>query len=195
MDHPSNNKCGWVCIDYKNFLHLRVYDISLLDECINFELEIGDKLCRFIALYRSPSQTQDDFLLFSQNFELTFENLSENNPYLLVAIRDFDAKLRHWYSQDSNTFEGISIENIAFQFGLHQLGLHHHVTTSSLHHNLTWSLIQGPTLHYIQTVTTKLFMQNLISKFIIPHVILARFGTIKIQMMILSKKQLTLNNY
>ena len=84
----------------------RVYDISLLDECINFELEIGDKLCRFIALYRSPSQTQDDFLLFSQNFELTLEKLSENNPYLLAAIGDFNAKLRHWYSEDTNTLEG-----------------------------------------------------------------------------------------
>ena len=60
------------------------------------------------------------FLSFSQNFELTFKKLSDNNPYLLVAIRDFDAKLRHWYSQDDNTFEGISVENITSRFRLHQ---------------------------------------------------------------------------
>ena len=95
-DHPSNNKRGGVCICYKNFLPLRVYDINLLDECINSELKIGEKLCRFVVLYRSPSQTQDDFLSFSQNFELTLEMLSENNPYLLVDIDDFNAKLRHW---------------------------------------------------------------------------------------------------
>ena len=113
-DHPSNNKNGVVRIYYKNFLPLRVCDISLLDECLNFELKIGDKLCRFVALYTSPSQTQDDFLSFSQNFELTLKKLSENNPYLLVAISDFNAKLRHWYSQDTNNFEGISVENVAF---------------------------------------------------------------------------------
>ena len=54
-------------------------------------------------------------------FELTLEKLLENNAYLLVAIGDFNAKLRHWYSQDANTFEGISVENVAFQFGLHQI--------------------------------------------------------------------------
>ena len=82
---------------------------------------MGDKFCRFVALYRSPSQTQDDFLFFSQNFGLTLEKLSENNPYLLVAIGDFNEKLRHWYSQDTNTFEGISVKEVAPQFELHQI--------------------------------------------------------------------------
>ena len=99
-DHLSSKR-GGVCIYYKNFLSLKVCDVSLLDECIKFELKIG-----FVALYRCPSQTQDDFLLFSQNFELTLEKLSENNPYLLAAIGDFNAKLRHWYSEDTNTLEG-----------------------------------------------------------------------------------------
>ena len=60
-DHVSISKRGDVYIYYKNFLLLRVCDVSLLDECVNFELKIGDKLCRFVALYRPPSQTQDDF--------------------------------------------------------------------------------------------------------------------------------------
>ena len=55
-DHVSISKRGGVYIYYKIFLPLRVCDISLLDECINFELKIGDKLCRFVALYRPPSQ-------------------------------------------------------------------------------------------------------------------------------------------
>ena len=75
------------------------------------ELKISDKLCRFVALYRSPSQTQNDFLQFPQNFELTLEKLPENNAYLLVAIGDFNAELRHWYKQDTNSLEGISVEN------------------------------------------------------------------------------------
>ena len=54
-----------------NILPLKACDISLLDECIKFELEIVDKLCRFVALYRSPSQSQNDFLSFSKNVELT----------------------------------------------------------------------------------------------------------------------------
>ena len=64
--HTSIDKRGVVCIYYENIFPLRVCNISLLDECINFELKIGNKLCRFVALYRSPSQTQDD--IFSQIF-------------------------------------------------------------------------------------------------------------------------------
>ena len=114
-------KRGGNCIYYKNLLPLRVCDISLFDEYINFELKIGDERCHFVALYRSPSQIQEDFLSFSQNFELTLEKLSENNPYLFVAIGDFNAKLRHWYSPDNNIFEEISVESVASQFGLHQI--------------------------------------------------------------------------
>ena len=33
-----------------------------------------------IALYRSLSQTQVKFLTFLENFELTFDKLSENSP-------------------------------------------------------------------------------------------------------------------
>ena len=69
-DHPSNNKRGGVCVYYKNILPLRVLDIQYLHECINFELKIGDKLCNFVALYRSPSHTQDEFEKFSDNLEL-----------------------------------------------------------------------------------------------------------------------------
>ena len=72
-------------------------------------------LCDFVALYRSSSQTQDDILSFSQYFELTLGKLSENNSYLLVAIGDSNAELRHWYSQNTNTFEEISVENVASQ--------------------------------------------------------------------------------
>ena len=60
-DHPSNHKRGGVCIYYKNFLPLRILSIQYLPECINFELNIGGKICNFISLYRSPSQTQDEF--------------------------------------------------------------------------------------------------------------------------------------
>ena len=48
--------------------------------------------------------------------------MSENYPYcLLDTIGDFNAKLRQWYSQGTNTYERISVENIASQFGLRQI--------------------------------------------------------------------------
>ena len=58
-DHPSNNKRGGFCVYYKLTLPLRILNISKLYKCINFEVSITNKICRFIQLYRFPSQKQD----------------------------------------------------------------------------------------------------------------------------------------
>ena len=54
-DQPSNKRHGGICIYYKNFLPLKVTGVRLLEECIAFDLIISNKLCSFVALYRSPS--------------------------------------------------------------------------------------------------------------------------------------------
>ena len=73
-------------------LPLRVINIGYFHECLSFELQIGNKICNFAALYRSPSQSHDDFETFADNFEMTLELLAQENPFLLIAICDFNAK-------------------------------------------------------------------------------------------------------
>ena len=58
-DHPSNSKCGGVCVNYKCSLSFRVSNVKCLQESISFGLRIGGKCCKFSCLYRSLSQTQD----------------------------------------------------------------------------------------------------------------------------------------
>ena len=65
-DRPSNNAGGIVCIYYKASLPRGVIGIYFLQECITFEVMIGDKQFNFVALYRSPSQKQDEFDSFSK---------------------------------------------------------------------------------------------------------------------------------
>ena len=120
-DHPLNSKRGGVCIYYKNYLPLRIISVNYLSECINFEIMIGNKICNFITLYRSPSQNQDDFQAFIDNLEMNLETLAQRNPFLMVVLGDFNAKSKHWCSQDSTNFEGITIENVTSQSGLSQI--------------------------------------------------------------------------
>ena len=120
-DHPLNSKRGGVCIYYKNYLPLRIISVNYLSECINFEIMIGNKICNFITLYRSPSQNQDDFQAFIDNLEMNLETLAQRNPFLMVVIGNFNAKSKHWCSQDSNNFKVIIIENVTSQFGLSQI--------------------------------------------------------------------------
>ena len=68
-DHPSNTKRGKGYVYYKSSLPLRVKNIGHLHECLGFELQISDKICNFVALYRSPRQSQDDFETFGDNFD------------------------------------------------------------------------------------------------------------------------------
>ena len=89
-DHPSNKKGGGVCIYYRSYLPLRIISINYLNEYVRFELMVGDKLCNFIALYRSPSQSQDQFESFKENLELNLESAVQNNPFLVVLLGDFN---------------------------------------------------------------------------------------------------------
>ena len=82
---------------------MNVIDIQLLNECINFKIRIGGKLCGFLCLYRSPSQTRYIFEIFADNFELTLDSVINKNPFLIVALGDFDTKTTNWYKNDINS--------------------------------------------------------------------------------------------
>ena len=50
-NHPTNTKRGGVCIYYHNSLPLKVIDIQLLNECINFEIRIrGNCAASFVYI-------------------------------------------------------------------------------------------------------------------------------------------------
>ena len=68
------------------------YKYGYLLEFLSFKLKIGDKIGNFAALYRSPSQSQDDFETFPDNFEMKLEILVQKTPFLITAIADFNAK-------------------------------------------------------------------------------------------------------
>ena len=119
-DHPTNTKRCGICIYYDNSLPLKVIEIQLLNECINFEIKISGKLCSFLCLYRSPSQTRDIFETFTDNFELTLNWIINKNSFLIVALGSFNAKTTNWYKNDISSYEGLKIDTITSQFGLKQ---------------------------------------------------------------------------
>ena len=117
-DNPTNTNRGGVCIYHHNSLPLKVIDIDVLNECINFEMRIGGKLCSFLYLYRSSSQTRDIFETFADNFDLTVDTIFNKNPFLVVALGDFNGKTTNLYKNNTNSYEGLKIDTITSQFGL-----------------------------------------------------------------------------
>ena len=117
-DHPSGNRRGRVCIYYKESLPIKMLNINYLQECISFDLKIGNKLCSITSLYRSPSQTADEFDNFLNNLSLTLESVIQRNPLLTVVIGDFNARSSKWWSHDKTTKEGIRLEKLFSQYAL-----------------------------------------------------------------------------
>ena len=120
-DHPSDTKRGGVCLYFKTCLPVKIVDFCFLTECINFEITIENKLCNFIFLYRSPSQTSDQFQDFMKNFELNLETVINKNPFMLTVLGDFNAKSSNWYRDDITTLEGNEIDYATSLFDQKQL--------------------------------------------------------------------------
>ena len=120
-DLPSNCKRGGVCIFYKATIPLRVLNISNLNEYINFEVSIANKICRFIHLCRSPSQTQDEVQIFRSNLELNLDSLSSCNQFLTIIIGNFNAKSKKLCEIDKTSFEDSQLQLLTSKFGLSQI--------------------------------------------------------------------------
>ena len=63
----------------------------------------------FISLYRSPSQTVDNFDSFVDDLELNIDAMTDNSSFLVVAIGDFNARSSSWCIIDNSNYEGIKI--------------------------------------------------------------------------------------
>ena len=63
-DHPSNIKRGGVCIYYKVSLAVHIVNITLLTECLVFEVTVQNKKGYLAVVYRYPSQSTSEFESF-----------------------------------------------------------------------------------------------------------------------------------
>ena len=99
-DQPSNAKKGGVWIYFKNSLPLKVLDIQLLQECINFEIKIAD-------LPVNPKIES-----FADNLELNIDSIVHRIPYLIVVLGDFNAQTKEWYALGKTIYEGTRIDGM-----------------------------------------------------------------------------------
>ena len=106
MSHPI------ICIYFNSFLPIQILSMSMLDECINLEIRIGDKLCNLICLHWSSIQNMKEFETFVKNLDLNLELIFTKNPYLTLVIGDFNSKSQNWNKGDNTTASGIKLEII-----------------------------------------------------------------------------------
>ena len=120
-DHPADVRRGGVCIYYKKCLPIQILHISKPSECIVLELDCNGKKLLFSTLYRSPSQSLDEFENFLTDFEDCLSSMCSKNPDLITILGDFNAKSSNWWTGDNTSYEGLRIDSLTSFYGLEQL--------------------------------------------------------------------------
>ena len=100
---------------------VNVLNINQLNECLIVEILYNNKKCHLITLYRSPSQSDIEFDEFITNFEVLLDRVYSLNPYCVIILGDFNAKLKKWKTDDVDTKEGTRIDEVTSSFALSQI--------------------------------------------------------------------------
>ena len=120
-DNPNNTKRRGVCIYYRDSLPVKVINLNILNECLVCKLSFGSHRVRLVSIYRTPSQSSNEYDTFLLNFEQLLTYLNSIKPHVLLVTGDFNVRSSSWWSDDIDTVEGTRFESITSYYGLHQI--------------------------------------------------------------------------
>ena len=121
VDDPDNVKKGGFCVYYKETLAVHFLQTKL-DQCIVSEVTFkNNKKGHVISLYRSPSQTPDQFDNFLQLFEELLQDIFKLKSSFVLITGDFNCRNSNWYLGDPVTPQGVRVEALTYFYGLNQL--------------------------------------------------------------------------
>ena len=73
------------------------------------------------VIYRSPSQSINEFDSFLSNLEKLVSDINNRKPALSIITGDFNARSQSWWSNDINTTEGSKMLALSPSNGFSQL--------------------------------------------------------------------------
>ena len=79
--------------------------MNILNEHLVRELPFGRRLICLVSIYRTPSQSSNEYDTFLLNFEhLTY--LNSLKPHMLLVTGDINVISSSWWSDDIDNIEG-----------------------------------------------------------------------------------------
>ena len=120
-DNPNNIKRGGVCIYYRDSIPVKIIKLNTLNECLVCELSLGSHRVCLVSIYRTRSQSSNEYDTFFLNFEQLLTYLNNLKPHVLLVTGDFNVRSTSWWSDDIVTVEGTRLESITSYYGLHQI--------------------------------------------------------------------------
>ena len=103
------------------FLLLKKDDICTLDNC--FVTEICYKVEKYFltCIYRSPSQSHDEFESFCVNFDLVLNNINDEFPLSSIVTGYINALCSSWSKNDYTNSAGQGIGSLVSSTGYVQM--------------------------------------------------------------------------
>ena len=84
-DHPSDSKRCGVCCYFKESLPIRILKITPMTECLVLEMLYNNKLVIVSVIYRSPSQSSQEFAQFEMLFSQLLNDITSKNPFFPLS--------------------------------------------------------------------------------------------------------------
>ena len=93
-------------------------NLTALDKCLVCEIQNGSKPFFITVLYRSPSQSIEQFSLFKQRWEETIININDCSPTIVMYNGDFNVRNSEWWNGYSTNLQGTEHAELAAQYNL-----------------------------------------------------------------------------
>ena len=91
-DHPDDVKRGGVCLYYRENLTLQLVDTPYIEQCILCEIHIQNTTGYVAVIYRSPSQSSNEFEEFLVNFDKILNQVNMLKSSFTIILEDFNAR-------------------------------------------------------------------------------------------------------
>ena len=96
-------------------------DLEFTQETIVCEISISRKKIFFIAMYRSPNQTNEEFEVFYERLQETIDRIKDKQPHCIILTGDLNCRSKQFWPDDIDSPTGIALDELIESNNLTQL--------------------------------------------------------------------------
>ena len=90
-------------------------------QLLSYKIRSQNEKCFLTCLYRSPSQSQDQFENFCTTFDILLSQINDELPICSIVTGDFNARYSRWWRNDVTNFAGKEIDFLILSAGYAQV--------------------------------------------------------------------------
>ena len=94
---------------------------KITKETVIYDISIRRKKVFFIAMYRSPNQSNEEFYVFYRRLQEIFDIIKDAKPYCVILTGDLNCRSKQFWSDDFDSPKGVALDELIESNNLTQL--------------------------------------------------------------------------